>query len=360
MALLALPYELHLLLPLYLRDIEDFKNLASTCRTFHQVCAATLPKTIFRLAAASSRTFFRPSPHFLVAATARSLAAWACISSENKAKLHETFEQGMDALLKLCLEHSDGLTMQDIRRLHTMRFSVINPVVDLIDKSVGAQWYATPNFWDGGVEDAWTINVDPPDLFFHIVIYGELFGSSLMALLDPVESNHACLDVDARLDFVKYCIPDWACQSCASSANDVWREDGTCDPRRAVKEVGPYIKGYHLDYTNQCGLQHFLRCRRWKEAWAMVSNAVGGDFPEASWKQDLWTSVLILQGLNGMEMLRPGGAELWKERLLVWRGKIDALTVHPGDVIVGRQKTYEFPFLYGDLDITTSGYVVGT
>lgn len=357
-SLLSLSADILLSLPFYLRDIEDFISLAATCRLLHELSLHASPRTILHLAAAASRIFFRPDPHFLIAATARQVGEWAFLSSNNTTELRLAFRKGMEGLLELALEHA-GLTMERIRELCEMRFSTINPVVDLIDKCVGEQWYSTPNFWNGGVDDAWTIDADPPETFFHLVTYGELFAPAFDAYLETGAVSEA-MDVDTRLEFVKYCIPDWACYRCQDST------EGSIDPRRAVEAVGVYApfldedsgQKFH-EHTNQLGLGHLLRSTRWNPSWTEVRAAVGGDFEE-EWKQDLWWAVVMCQGLEGMAMIKPGGNARVRERLTAWRAKIEGLVVEPGKIRVGRQVTYVFPDLKGDLNILTSGYVVGT
>ncbi|KZT67862.1 hypothetical protein DAEQUDRAFT_712769 [Daedalea quercina L-15889] len=370
--LLALPGDILLVLslPCYLRDIEDFTNLCTTCRLLHGLSTQTSPKTILRLAAAASRIFFRPDPHFLVAATARQLGEWASLSSANTAQLRATFRNGAEGLMELALEHA-GLTMDRIRELYGLRFSTINPIVDLIDKCVGEQWYATPNFWDGGVDDAWTIDVDPPETFFHLVIYGELFAPAFDLFLETGTVPEVA-NVNTRLEYVKYCIPDWACIACMGGACDVKRPDGSIDPRRAVEPVGPYVPFLSEEWiqnrtypdkftkhTHQLGLRHLQDSTRWNPSWAEVRAAVGGDFEE-QWKQDLWWAIVTCQGLDGMTMIRPGNLAPWRERLTAWRARIEAMSERPNKIAVGRQGTYIFPDLKGDLDITTSGYTYGT
>lgn len=115
--------------------------------------ATASPNAILQLAAAQAGVFFRPSPFFLIAATARDLGNWARQSEANEKELAGKLENGIDALMDLALEHC-GLTVQRIRELHTMRFSVLNPVENIIDQCVGQQWYALPGFWDGAVDDA--------------------------------------------------------------------------------------------------------------------------------------------------------------------------------------------------------------
>jgi hypothetical protein len=89
-------------------------------------------------------------------------------------------------------------------------FSFISPIADMIGRCAGAQWCATPNFWDGGVSDAATISVEPTRPLFQIIIYGELFCSTMRAALVPA-LRLPRFDLDMRLDFIKYCIPDWTC-----------------------------------------------------------------------------------------------------------------------------------------------------
>lgn len=277
--------------------------------------------------------------------------------------------------------------MDQIRRLYIMKFDTINPIVDLIDKSIGEQWSDTPNFWDGGVEDPATISVDPPETFFHLVIYGGLFA---LAFEDYLDGKESLLDVDTRLEYVKYCIPDWACYHCVSFAGDVLLPDGSIDPRRAVAAVGPYAVFLEPDgdrtftpHTNQLGLLHLTQSPRWNPPWASVRESAGGEFGRGTWRsedggnirgegpegwrQDLWEAVVMYQGLEGMEMLSmngkvgdSGGREKWMNKLEGWRRKISELKEVPKKVIVGKQETYEFPDLKGDLEILTSGLGSGT
>jgi len=102
--------------------------------------------------------------------------------------------------------------MERIRELRCA-FSMINPIVDLIDKCVGEQWYDTLNFWNGGVDDAATIYADPPETFFHLVTYGELFAPAFDAYLETGMVPEV-MNVDTRLEFVKFCISVSAFYEC--------------------------------------------------------------------------------------------------------------------------------------------------
>ncbi|KAL9598568.1 MAG: hypothetical protein Q9219_004399 [cf. Caloplaca sp. 3 TL-2023] len=302
----------------------------------------TSPKMILRLALASSRVFFRPDPHFLIAATARQVSDWALLNNENTETLRHAMQKGVYSLLDLCVDKAQ-LTMNDIRRLHLSRFSLVNPISDLIDRCAGPQWSATPNFWQGGVSNPVTISIQPTRTLFQIIIYGELFASSMRAFLEP-ELDLPWFDHDFRMDYIKYCIPDAYCQS---------YDDMTVLP------IGPYAAPYATPdedpqedsksehdlvvtsresewNTNQqsnlmpegeddqVGLGYLLGCSTWTRAWEGVRRAIGPDF-EDEWRQEMWHSAVQLQGFEGLEMLRPGGADKWRPRLEAMREAIARL-----------------------------------
>lgn len=310
MKLLDLPVELLIMLPSFLRNIEDFLNAGSSCRKLRAVFAEASPRVILQLAAASSRVFFRPDPHFLVAATVRQVGEWALLSPENTKILRKAFRGGIDSLFELCLSKA-GLSMEDIRRLHSYRFSTINPVVDLIDRCAGVQWYSTPDFWEGGVSDACTISVEASRALFQIVIYGELFSSTMLRITssESVVSSLPCFDLETRLDYIVYCIPDPNCQGGYEGFT--------------VLDVGPYAY-YEVRDPDQVGLDHLLNCRSWREAWEAVQHQIGPDF-EDEWRQKMWHSAVQMQGLEGLEMLRPGGVDKWRHWLQEIRARIEAL-----------------------------------
>lgn len=234
-------------------------------------------------------------------------------SHENTEALRTAFQGGIEALLSHCLSRA-GLAMPDIRRLHASCFSAINPVADMIDRCAGVQWNDIPNFWDGGVSEPVTVEVEPERSLFQIVIYGELFGESMRACCsDPPGPR---FDLDLRLDYTKYCIPDPAC----------WRGYQGF----TVLTVGPYVPAdsnviveIHGEY-DQAGIDHILKCRTWREAWAAVRLQIGSDFDE-DWRQKMWCSSVQFQVLEGLQMLRPGGVEIWRKRLVEMRAKIEAL-----------------------------------
>jgi hypothetical protein len=192
------------MLPEFLHNIEDYTNLSSTCRIMRVTMATATPKQILRLAAAQSKVFFRPSPLFLFTATARELGHWARQDDGKEWDLMLACEEGFEALLELAVEHC-GLTMERIRELHRLRFSLINPIVDIVDKCVGAQWLATDNFWNGGVSDASEINAKPSEALFHLAIYGELFGPDMDTYLNQ-DLQTSMLEVNTRVEYLESCL----------------------------------------------------------------------------------------------------------------------------------------------------------
>lgn len=374
--LLDLPRDILVLLQEFLHNIEDYMNVASTCRTLRECMDTPKPNTILHLAVAQSRTFFRPSPLFLVTATARELGNWARRSDANEKEFALRMEDGVEGLLDLALQHC-GLTMQRIRELYEMRFSIVNPVTDIIDTCVGQQWYSTPDFWNGGVDDAYTIHAEPSDTLFHLAMYGELFAPDFEPILND-DTYARRLSVDTRLEFIKYCLPDFACaQNGNVGAGDILLADGSMDPRRVVKDTGPYRKDSNgnIRWTkdNNIALTWVIRSSRWRPRWQQMRAKAGPDFQEdfddgwwydedtsEDWRQRMWENIMVCQGLEGLGMIRPGLQDLWIDKVREWREKIAALEREPPKTLVGRQGTLEYPFLLGDLRICASGFVMGT
>lgn len=353
--LLRLPAELLWQVPSYLDNIEDLLALGASCSKLRSAVSRASPSTVLRLAAASTRIFFQPSPHLLVAASAPSLRRWVVGDAARVTVLRTALQGGMDGLFELCIQHGE-LTLARIRELHEYRFSTINPVVDLVDRCVGLQWQQTPNFWDGGCSDAETLSVESSETFFQLAIYGDLFGGveEFEDFLKHAESSNRrpfapSIPVLARLDYVKYCMPDWACHGCQHHA-------GPRDPLREVLDTAAYAQSESLRETWQIGMLHLLSSRKWREAWKAVRDVAGGEVGDDGWRQELWENVVVMSGLAGMEMLRPGGALKWQARLQQWRQRILALALPPERVRYARHETWVLPCLQGDLKICTSGY----
>ncbi|KAJ4296334.1 hypothetical protein N0V90_006379 [Kalmusia sp. IMI 367209] len=271
LTILDLPNELLMQLPAHLSNIEDFQNVSSSCRRLRTVFGDTLPKTILRLASQSAPTFFSPHPDFLALAVAPQLAAWVvAIEAEREKRTDEliqAFRSGAAGILTLALRddvEGVGLSMVDVRRMHEARFSVINPLNATIDAMIGNEWYAQPDFWNGGADDAFTLNSDVDGATMQLLLYGELFGPTMESYLCPNEKLPK-LDVDERIEFVKYCVPDWDMQAAT------W----------PILPVGPYAEGVegHLN-GNQTALAHLVggamfQGTLWKRAWRRVLIAAG-------------------------------------------------------------------------------------
>jgi hypothetical protein len=112
-------------------------------------------------------------------------------------------DNGADVLLELALQHC-GLTLERIREFHLLRFSLINPVINIVDRCVGVQWCGLENFWNG-TSNAPDLTADPSDMLFYLIIYGELFGPDMEAFLDP-ESQANTLEFVTRIDFTEGCV----------------------------------------------------------------------------------------------------------------------------------------------------------
>ena len=52
-----------------------------------------------------------------------------------------------------------------------------------------------------------------------MIIYGELFVGSMQAVLESEKELLPSFDIEIRLDYIKYCIPDWSCQSYPGDGN---------------------------------------------------------------------------------------------------------------------------------------------
>ncbi|KAL1855008.1 hypothetical protein Plec18170_004420 [Paecilomyces lecythidis] len=301
--------------------------MASSCRRLRDNFAKTSPRTILQLAAASAPTFFSPHPHFLVMAVARQVSDWAIKSKENTQIFRKALQGGIDGFYDFCINSEEvkaGLTMDDIRRLHLSRFSIINPFADQIDKMAGDQWYREPRFWNGGVSEPATLYTDSNRAAFQIIIYGELFGSSMDAFLEP-DKQLPYIDLDTRLDYFKYCVPDVMCSSYAGME---------------VLNVGPYADRAALSVEDQVALRHIFTCRRWRRMWSRGTQKIGERFPgdlawpygtddgDEPWRLKIYRDALQIQGLEGMQIVTLPADKISKnyvERVMKMRQQILSL-----------------------------------
>ena len=142
-----------------------------------------------------------------------------------------------------------------------------------------------------------------------MAIYGCLFHATLEANLDGRKG----LDLSVRLNFIKYCIPDWYC--CRYRGFD-------------VEDVGPYRNGgADTDpRMDQYSIRHILKSKKWRTAWKEVRKECGADFEDEQ-RQRIWVCAVQMQGLEGFEMLRPGWTVKWRGKLQELRQKIENMDV---------------------------------
>lgn len=140
-----------------------------------------------------------------------------------------------------------------------------------------------------------------------MAIYGGLFQPTLEAILDGREG----LDLDTRLDFIKYCIPDQYCQSYRGFE---------------VEATGPYRDGWDVvnPRMDQYSIRHILKSKKWQKAWEPARDCVGASFGDER-RHRIWRGAIQMYGLAGYEMLRPGGVEKWRGKLLELRGKLETM-----------------------------------
>ncbi|BCS21756.1 uncharacterized protein APUU_22188A [Aspergillus puulaauensis] len=331
--LLSLPNEILCLLPDFIDNIETFTSAAATCRRLRDALNAAPPQTILRLAAASAPTFFSPHPHFLVLATARAASNWALGDAERVRELRSALQGGIDGFYQFCL-HRSGLTLADIRRTHLARFSIINPLSDKIDKMAGRQWYSTPDFWDGGVSEAYTIQTEADRATFQLLIYGEMFASTMEAFLEP-ERGLPFHDLTTRLTYITYCLPDWSCRS--YSGFD-------------VLPTGPYADGDPPE-GDQVAFHHILSCWRWECLWGDAIRSLlfenpasfpqrGRNEEEHEW-QKLLRDALQVQGLEGMQLVTLPKEQISPavlERAMAIKARVRQIPCPPAVTTFGRRR----------------------
>ncbi|KAN0079572.1 hypothetical protein V8E54_004786 [Elaphomyces granulatus] len=214
MNLLSLPNEILSSLPLYIDDIKTFTNAAhaSSCRRLRknfESFAETHPKTT----------------------TARQVSRWALGNEENTDQLRKVFQKGINSLYNFCINNPDiGLTMEDIRRLHPA--------------SLGTELDVAA---------------------FQLIIYGELFASSMQAFLE--------------LDYFKYCIHNV--------------EDPSVD--------------------RQLALLHILYCRRWRLMWEQAKSMIDRNFQGETEQLQEEDGEEEEDGLEGMQLVTLPKEEISKE-----------------------------------------------
>lgn len=109
---------------------------------------------------------------------------------------------------------------------------------------------------------------------------------------------------------------------------------------------------------DQTRLRHMLGCRTWPPAWQSVRQEIGPDLREGWW-QKLWQSAVLMQGVEGLRMLRPGGMEMGRERLLLVRAQIEQLSEDDRPRVHAYERMQHLPTdapnLVDEVEITWAG-----
>ena len=239
----------------------------------------------------------------------------------------------MSGLLELCLtEASCGLTIARVRELYELRMSTINPVTDLIDKCIGIQWYATPNFWHGGASDAYTLHSDPSETFFHLCIYGELFGEAMDQCVTTGTVPKYAQPAN-RMAFVKYCI---------AGLRDGADENGLGRPR-------------HEWTDSMLSLEWLLKSHKFNRVWSEVSKQLSStlELGRVFWDGDDFEAEMRYDyGSAPTNTMR--SSEGLSRRMAVWRACF-VYSGFAGLTQLARSGLGEFGKPVGDLNVSFAG-----
>ncbi|KAF8208773.1 hypothetical protein K438DRAFT_1812858 [Mycena galopus ATCC 62051] len=289
MSLDTLPPDVLLDLPQYLHSLEDLLSLFSTNRTLYRTCANPSPKIVLRLAADSGRVFFRPHPHFLIAATARQLADWAVKEGDRRYLLEVAIQGGVQTLLELAIDVA-GLSMDDIRRLYAYKCDVLNPLNRRLDLQGGPA--------SGGI----TVCNDPETALLSWAIYGELFHHSLELAYLPLPDVKPLSSI-IRYKWFVYCMPD---------VNSFHYMEFPPD------NIPQFFKDYVQeddDRFQQLSMteatREFLNPPLWQEELETSPSFR----TTGSSQRELYVSCAMHMGMKSLELLVPGGVEKWEADL---------------------------------------------
>lgn len=236
-------------------------------------------------------------------------------------------------------------------------------------------------------------------------MYGELFGPAVDEyIITGIVPLYAQPEV--RLEFVKYCVPDWACEVCLPR--------GEPNDYRWALPTGPYSTegkkggsraeefGDWQEHTHMLSLRHLLESTRFNRAWGAVNRRLGWEEQESrmlGWSADdkvlpqdndydprwdpmtmdryrhsLWRACFYYSGFTGLKALASSGlAEYGKAsteldedfaaRLEQLRALLMGNSEGPDLKIDGLKVRYNWtaiwPDLMRDLDLLVSGYAGG-
>lgn len=247
------PAQLHVvfeLLPPYLPDLHALLALLGTSHSIRcTTLAALTPHTLLGLLSRTRTPVDLSDPLHLISYLAPGLQTWLA-ETHNRRRFIRAVRHGVPGMSRMARRYpaimnanaptdiarplSMTLTLEALARNTARRQEIVTSLTDLVDKCVGVQWYSTPNFWDGGAEDAMTLWAEPDELLWRWVGYGELFGAGAETWYDWLLKRQAEADVDTeaihggggdgewrlpeglrayevtlRCEYVKYILPDW-------------------------------------------------------------------------------------------------------------------------------------------------------
>ncbi|KAF8208776.1 hypothetical protein K438DRAFT_1812863 [Mycena galopus ATCC 62051] len=290
MSLDTLSPDLLLDLPQYLHSLEDLLSLFSTNRTLYRTCANPSPKIVLRLAADSGRVFFRPHPHFLIAATARQLADWAVKEDDRRYLLEVAIQGGVQTLLELAVDVA-GLSMDDIRRLYAYKCDVLNPLNRRLDLQAGP-----------ASGEPMTVCNDPETALLSWVIYGELFHHSLELAYLPFP-QYKPLSSIIRYKWFVYCMPD------VNSFR--YMEFPPDDIPQFFKDYVQEDDDKYQQLSMAEGMRQFLKPSLWREE---LETSPSFRTTSGAWRE-LYISCAMNMGMKSLELVVPGGVEKWEADL---------------------------------------------
>lgn len=247
------PAQLHVvfeLLPPYLPDLHALLALLGTSHSIRcTTLAALTPHTLLGLLSRTRTPVDLSDPLHLISYLAPGLQTWLA-ETHNRRRFIRAVRHGVPGMSRMARRYpaimnvnaptddarplSTTLTLEALSRNTARRQEIVTSLTDLVDKCVGVQWYSTPNFWDGGAEDAVTLWAEPDELLWRWVGYGELFGDGMERWYDwllkrqdeadvgvkagdggegdgewRLPDHLRAYEVTLRCEYVKYILPDW-------------------------------------------------------------------------------------------------------------------------------------------------------
>jgi len=191
MKLDGLPVDVLTYLPEHLLSIYDFYSLFSTCRLFYEQYGIPHAHP-YALPPLTPSHIMQPYPHLLIAGTARQIGDWAGRSKHNDDELYDCLARGNEGLLELAGRVA-SLTLLQIRELHRLKRSLVNPLCDILSAEIQAQARAVPV-------------ASPVHVIMNHWIYDELFH----AFPDQILGNPYTdtLELRTRYRWIAMCMPD--------------------------------------------------------------------------------------------------------------------------------------------------------